>query len=198
MRRRTSRRPWRRPPAGTRPSWRHASCATGACSSRNRSGCGRLAGATRISGSRPASRSWMSPPPPDHRGPAPASFRREGVLWALDFGGRTVRLPDSKGLRDLHVLLARPGSPVPAVELVGAAGVPDAARREAPGSRPRDPGEVLGAQARESYRRRIRDLDEDIGDAESLGDDERAARSRVERDRIVEGLSAAYGLAGKP
>jgi len=26
----------------------------------------------------------------------------------------------------------------------------------------------------------------------------RAARSRVERDRIVEGLSAAYGLAGKP
>ena len=76
--------------------------------------------------------------------------------------------------------------------------MPDAARREAPGSRPGDLGEVLDAQARESYRRRIRDLDEDIADAESLGDDERAARSRVERDRIVEGLSAAYGLAGKP
>ncbi|MFE7856564.1 ATP-binding protein, partial [Streptomyces sp. NPDC057403] len=49
--------------------------------------------------------------------PDTALFRREGTLWHLRYAGREVRVPDSKGLRDLAVLLSRPGTPVPAVEL---------------------------------------------------------------------------------
>ena len=49
-------------------------------------------------------------------------FRRDGDVWTVAFGGRTVPLRDAKGLRDLAVLLAAPGREVAATELV--AGVP--------------------------------------------------------------------------
>ena len=47
----------------------------------------------------------------DGSGLAPDSlalFRREGDVWTLRYAGRTVRLRDSKGLRDLAVLLGLP------------------------------------------------------------------------------------------
>ncbi len=54
--------------------------------------------------------------------PAPESlsenvFRREGETWSLVFAGRRSAVRDGKGVRDLAVLLARPGRPVPAIEL---------------------------------------------------------------------------------
>jgi energy-converting hydrogenase Eha subunit A len=56
---------------------------------------------------------------------APASggvFRRDGALWTLGYAGRTVRMRDAKGLRDLATLLGAPGRPVHAADLVAAAG----------------------------------------------------------------------------
>jgi hypothetical protein len=38
-----------------------------------------------------------------------ALFRRDGEVWTLRYAGQTARLRDSKGLRDLEVLLSRPG-----------------------------------------------------------------------------------------
>jgi hypothetical protein len=52
--------------------------------------------------------------------PVPGSdhaFRRDGEVWTLAYRGREVRLRDSKGLRDLHALLARPGTAVAALDL---------------------------------------------------------------------------------
>src|SRR5262245_53971913 len=84
----------------------------------------------------------------------------------LASGSRTVRLPDAKGMRDLAVLLSRPGQPVPAAELVAVSG----------GGRPARAGLAMGAdavlddQAKQAYRRRLQELDREAADAEDRGD----------------------------
>ena len=65
--------------------------------------------------------------------PAPtsgATMRRVGDLWQVGYHGRTAYLRDAKGLRDLAVLLARPGTDVTAMELAAEGG-----RRSWTGSR---------------------------------------------------------------
>jgi hypothetical protein len=45
-------------------------------------------------------------------------FRRDGQVWTLTFRGRTVRLPDGKGLRNLHCLLSHPGTDIHVANLL--------------------------------------------------------------------------------
>ncbi|MGH0035484.1 MAG: hypothetical protein ACQGVK_10720 [Myxococcota bacterium] len=57
--------------------------------------------------------------------PTPPVARRrrmlqEGEIWTVEFDGSTIRLRDSKGLRDIHHLLQRPGWTVTALELMNA------------------------------------------------------------------------------
>jgi hypothetical protein len=54
---------------------------------------------------------------PTARPPDRASLSLEGDTWAVEFGGRTVHLRDSKGLRDIAALLEHPGTDVHVVEL---------------------------------------------------------------------------------
>jgi AAA ATPase domain len=123
----------------------------------------------------------------------PAEFRRAGASWTLGYAGRTVRLPDAKGMRDLAVLLSRPGQPVPAAELVALSG----------GGRLARAGLALGAdavlddQAKQAYRRRLQDLDREVAEAEGEGDPERVEKARQERDAIAHELAAALGLGGR-
>jgi hypothetical protein len=104
-----------------------------------------------------------------------------------------VRLPDAKGMRDLAVLLSRPGQPVPAAELVALSG----------GGRLARAGLALGAdavldgQAKLAYRRRLQDLDQEVAEAEDQGDPERVEKARQERDAIAHELAAALGLGGR-
>jgi hypothetical protein len=63
---------------------------------------------------------------------------------------------------------------------------------------PGDLGPVLDEQARRLYRQQLEALDEEIAEAESFGDPERADRARSERIWIIAQLSAAYGLGGRP
>ncbi|WP_037617380.1 ATP-binding protein [Streptomyces aureus] len=136
-----------------------------------------------------------APPPP-----AP-QFRREGPLWLLVYAGREARLPDSKGLHDIAVLLGRPGTPVPAVDLASPGGTAgdagpagtDAGDLHAPG----DLGEVVDATARAAYRRRLRELEEEAEDADTAGDAARSRRIAEEKDALVRQLSAAYGIGGR-
>lgn len=71
-----------------------------------------------------------------------ASFVRSGPLWQLSFRGQAATVPDSKGMRDLAVLLARPGEEVHVLDLVEAAGGPARVAADA------DVGPVLDAPAR--------------------------------------------------
>jgi hypothetical protein len=127
-------------------------------------------------------------------GPAgPAEFRRAGASWTLSYAGRAVRLPDAKGMRDLAVLLSRPGQPVPAAELVALSGGGRLAKADlALGA-----DAVLDDQAKQAYRRRLQDLDREVAEAEDEGDPERVEKARQERDAIAHELAAALGLGGR-
>ncbi|HEX6933673.1 MAG TPA: hypothetical protein VF162_16115, partial [Streptosporangiaceae bacterium] len=118
-------------------------------------------------------------------------LRRSGQVWLAEWHGRRSIVPDSKGIRDLAVLLARPGEPVPALELVEAAGGPPAAA--AGGSL----GPVLDATARRAYQQRLADLEEELTEAEANADTGHVDRLRTERSMLAAELAAALGLGGR-
>jgi hypothetical protein len=60
-----------------------------------------------------------------------------------------------------------------------------------------DTGALLDPQAKEAYRRRLSELDEDIEEAEAMNDADRAERARSEREFIAHELAAAVGLGGR-
>ena len=63
--------------------------------------------------------------------------------------------------------------------------------------RTRDAAPSLDARAVEAYRARIEDLQDQIEEAETFADPERAARARDERDFIVAELGRVLGLGGR-
>lgn len=125
-------------------------------------------------------------PTPEH-----AAFVRSGTLWQVTYGGRDASLIDSKGLRDLAVLLAAPRREVAAVDLVEVGGGP--ARGDLGG----DTGPVLDAPARAAYKRRLIELEDEI-DAATLDHDEgRLEKLQSERDFLIVELGSALGLGGR-
>ena len=130
-----------------------------------------------------------------------AVFHREGDYWSIGFEGRTARVRDSKGLHYLARLLADPGRELYVLDLVaaGKAG-PDAPGGPA-GSRlvgdAGDAGELLDQRAKEAYRRRLTEIDEDIQEARTMGDTERAAQADAERECLIRELARAVGLGGR-
>ena len=134
--------------------------------------------------------------------PAPSVFGREGDYWSIVFEGHTIRMRDLKGLRYLSRLLADPGREFHVMDLV-------VGERDAPASGsvppelalrssiPGDAGELLDARAKDAYRRRLAEIDEDIAEARAIGDAERATRADAERDFLVGELSRAVGLGGR-
>jgi tetratricopeptide (TPR) repeat protein len=151
-----------------------------------------------------------APAPPDHAGAAAQQpvgtanvFRREGDYWSVIFDGETVRVRDLKGMRYLARLLADPGREHHVLDLVaaetgGGGGQADNSRAgDLPRSALGDAGEVLDTRAKDAYRRRLAEIDDDIDQARALGDAERAAQADAERDFLVRELARAYGLGGR-
>jgi hypothetical protein len=68
--------------------------------------------------------------------PEVSLFRFDGQVWTLRYAGKTVHLPDAKGLHDLRTLLQRPGVEVAAADLLDPAGGPVAAARSRLGADP--------------------------------------------------------------
>jgi predicted ATPase/class 3 adenylate cyclase len=133
----------------------------------------------------------------------PGRFIREGDVWAITYDDRTFRIHDTKGLRYLAQLLAAPGREIPAVDLAagarsGARGVGAHVAAEAglaPAIATADP--LLDSAARGAYRERLRELQEDIDEADRFGDSERAARAREEFAYLAKELTTATGLGGR-
>jgi tetratricopeptide (TPR) repeat protein len=120
-------------------------------------------------------------------------FRREDDYWLVVFEEHTVRLRDLKGMRYLARLLADPGREHHVLDLV-AAETGSGARAD---SHQADAGEILDARAKEAYRRRLAEIEDDIDQARAIGDAERAAQADTERDFLVQELSRAFGLGGR-
>jgi tetratricopeptide (TPR) repeat protein len=125
-----------------------------------------------------------------------AVLARDGAWWSATCDGAEVRLPDTKGLRYLGELLARPGVErhaldlVDRVEGVSAAGGPD---RRSLG----DAGEVLDSRARTAYRHRIEQLRSEADNALAAGLLETAEAKQDAIDALVSELAKAFGLGGR-
>jgi hypothetical protein len=148
----------------------------------------------------------MSPghPDPGVREPAAGAntFRLEGDYWTVVFDGHTAHVRDLKGMRHLARLLADPGREHHVLDLVAAetdrAARPDDARTaDLPRSVLGDAGEMLDARAKDAYRRRLAEIDDDIEQARAVGDADRATQAATERDFLVRELARAFGLGGR-
>ncbi|MGH3043029.1 MAG: hypothetical protein ACRDNG_15070, partial [Gaiellaceae bacterium] len=132
----------------------------------------------------------------------PCIFRREGEYWSVAYEGDAFRLKESKGLTYLARLLASSGREIHALELVA----------EMRGARPRsarpaeqdlkaspfaDTGEILDARAKEEYRRRLTELEDELAEARDFADPERVTRAELEHEFLVRELAGALGLGGR-
>jgi hypothetical protein len=130
-----------------------------------------------------------------------AMFRREGQYWTIAYGAEMARLRDLKGLRYIHALLSAPGRELHVLELVGLlVGSASAGPTRDDGlkaTRLEGSEAVLDPSAKESYRRRLAELAEDLEEARSWNDPERVARIEDEIDDLTTELERALGLGGR-
>jgi hypothetical protein len=125
--------------------------------------------------------------PPDR-----PAFVRTGTVWRLEFRGRAVSIVDSKGMRDLAVLLARPGREFHVLDLVEASGGPSRAEAGT------DTGPMVDAAARAAYKRRLVELEDEIETAARNSDLGRLTTLEAEKEFLAAELAAALGLGGRP
>ncbi|TCM44855.1 transcriptional regulator [Kribbella sp. VKM Ac-2568] len=130
------------------------------------------------------------------------TFRREGDYWTVVFEAQTVRMRDLKGMHYLARLLADPGREYHVLDLVGAeidsgAQVDSSQGARVPGPALGDAGEMLDVRARDAYRRRLAEIDDDIEQARAIGNAEQATQAEAERDFLLRELAHAFGLGGR-
>lgn len=147
---------------------------------------------------RPADSAGVRPTDADR---STATFTCDGDTRTVCFGGRTVLVRDLKGLRYLARLLAEPGREFHVLDLVAVENGTLPVDR--PGAASELDGEagaglpVIDAQAREAYRRRLAEVDEDIEDAARMNDVGRLELAQRDRDYLVAELTQAVGLGGR-
>jgi hypothetical protein len=119
--------------------------------------------------------------------PTHAALERDGDTWVFTYDGTSARIRHAKGVADLAVLLARAGREVHVRELEGAAGI----------ARPAGSEPAVDDRAVAQYRRRLRDLEQELDEADRHADAGRGAVLAAERDALVAELTRAFGLGGR-
>ena len=142
----------------------------------------------------------VTPAPP--RPTATGRLRLEGEYWSVVYDGDAFRVKDTKGMRYLARLIAAPGQEIHALTLGGWDSA--APRRAQTAIEPHmsvgglgDAGDLIDDHAKAAYRERIAELREEIEEAESWNDPERAVLARQELEFIEHELAAAVGLGGR-
>ena len=128
------------------------------------------------------------------------TFHREGDYWSVTFEGHTTQIRDRKGMRHLARLLAAPGREIHVLDLVAADSGTGVSRAETAGAAYvafGDAGPLLDAAAKQAYRRRLDEIDEDIDSARAAGDHRREEQADAEREFLIRELSRAVGLGGR-
>ncbi|MGB8860998.1 MAG: hypothetical protein WCC60_17195 [Ilumatobacteraceae bacterium] len=132
-----------------------------------------------------------------------AVFRRVGDTRSVRLGNRSTVVRDLKGLRYVERMLADPGREFHVLDLVAveSGALPAGTRgdhdldddgRLAAGGMP-----VLDDPAREAYRRRLAEVDEDIEDAVAMNDPGRRELAERDREYLLAELRRAVGLGGR-
>lgn len=138
--------------------------------------------------------------------PAPhvgAVFRRDGDTRLVRLADHSTVVRDLKGLRYVERLLSDPGREFHVLDLVavenglltagirGDHGLDDDGRLATSGL------PVLDDRAREAYRRRLAEVDEDIDEATAMNDTGRRELAERDREYLIAELRRAVGLGGR-
>lgn len=113
------------------------------------------------------------------------------TVWSVGPAGEARLLPDMKGLHYLRALLQRPRVELTALEMSAMAAAHGTIVAE-PGT-----GERLDRTALTAYRNRLREIDEELDEAQSWNDPARAERVEAEREALLRELAGAAGLGGR-
>jgi len=129
-------------------------------------------------------------------------LRCEGDYWTVGWRGSAVRLRGSIGMAYLARLLAVPGREFHALDLAGTGastgtGAGVAAGAAFAAADPATAAPLVDAQAKAAYRRRLKELAEEVAEAEAWNDLVRAERARTEAQQLAAHLAAVTGLAGR-
>ncbi|HEX2241509.1 MAG TPA: AAA family ATPase, partial [Actinomycetota bacterium] len=126
-------------------------------------------------------RSKVDAPDLAHAATASGEFVREGDYWRISYDGTEIRLRDSKGLRYIAQLLKVPGREVHVLDLATAvegrpiSGTAAVVREVLAVGNSGDAGEILDANAKAAYKKRLEDLREELEEAQTYNDPERSA-----------------------
>ena len=112
------------------------------------------------------------------------SFLKDNEMWQICFEGKTVFIPEVKGFVDMARLLEFPEKEFHCTSLFGT-GVLMAAEP------------VFDEKAKQSYKRKIQDLQEEIRQCEDHSDFERAAELQRAYSSLVDHLTTSLGMGGK-
>jgi tetratricopeptide (TPR) repeat protein len=156
----------------------------------------------------PGGRAHAGNPPAEDEPPAAGnSFQRRGEYWSISYEGHSFLLKNAKGLYYLAELLRRPALEVHALELMAAIAAPRARTvAETPPQAMRggglsieagDAGEILDRQASAAYRRRLRELRDEIEEARRFNDLGRLEKAQREADFVARELAQAIGIGGR-
>ncbi|MBV8358523.1 MAG: AAA family ATPase, partial [Deltaproteobacteria bacterium] len=133
-------------------------------------------------------------------------FARTGEYWTIGFAETRFNLKDSKGLQYIERLLRHPRDEFHVLDLINESGAnSDLDNDEGPVlhdptlgiSRLGDSGEVLDAQAKQEYKRRLSELRGEFEELRDCGLDERAAKVEAEIDFLEREIARAVGLGGR-
>jgi hypothetical protein len=139
-------------------------------------------------------------------------FVQHNDYWTIRYHGHAAFLKDSRGMHCLALLLRYPGrefhvsellaslilmgAPWPPAAVTGNRRLRDAGDQLISGGLS-DAGPVLDAQAKAECKRRLKDLRQELNDAEQFKDPDRAAKAQHEVNAITRQLASAIGLAGR-
>jgi hypothetical protein len=134
-------------------------------------------------------------------------FVQQNDYWTIRYHGHAAFLKDSRGMHCLALLLRYPGREFHVSELLAClilVGAPTPLPAVTANRRLRDAttgfsdaGPVLDAQAKAEYKRRLKDLRQELEEAERFSDFYRAAKAQHEVNAISRYLASAIGLAGR-
>jgi tetratricopeptide (TPR) repeat protein len=131
-----------------------------------------------------------------------ATFTCDGDTRTVEFGGTTAMVRDLKGLRYVERLLGEPGREFHVLDLVAVeqGSLPVSRSRHEPDELPGTDGTglpLIDQQAREAYRRRLAEVDDDIEEATRLNDPGRVELAQRDREYLIAELTRAVGLGGR-
>jgi hypothetical protein len=111
----------------------------------------------------------------------------EGEYWTLSGFGEVCRIRDGRGMRMLAELVRQPQREVHVLELSGSSEPVDGG----------DAGEAIDREARDAYAKRLRDLSEEMAEAEEWNDTGRRERLANEIAQLEQELARSTGLGGR-